>query len=66
MKPTTPATQTNLFPTGNDLPLFSLTPVRGEVKPYHPAPVAKQARMYTCPVCKDTRNFAGKPCPTCR
>lgn len=55
-----------MFPSGSDLPLFSLTPVKAQESQYHPAPAAYQPRLFGCPVCMGTKQHAGKPCPACK
>ena len=46
--------QTNMFPQGEDLPLFSGTPMRVRVKTSEPHEAESQARLSVCPTCQDT------------
>lgn len=39
------ATQDHMFPSGDDLPLFSETPVKATARPFSPAPVAPQPSL---------------------
>lgn len=59
-------TQTPMFPTGQDLPLFSGTPVKAQESQYRPTPTATQPRLFSCPVCLGTKQHNGKPCPSCK
>lgn len=65
MKPKTHPTP--MFPSGTDLPLFSMTPVKAQESHYHPTPANQQGGLFktACPICQDTRNFKGQPCPMC-
>jgi|GEM_PF-187840 len=47
------AQQTNMFPEGEDLPLFSGTPIKGSNEPFKPREAQSQARFSICPTCHD-------------
>ena len=60
--------QMNMFPQGEDLPLFSGTPITVRVQTCEPREVESQARLTSCvcPICQDTgkvitRRKADKP-----
>lgn len=46
--------QANMFSQGEDLPLFSGTPIRVKFHTCEPREVESQARLSVCPVCQDT------------
>ncbi len=46
--------QRNMFQQGEDLPLFSGTPVRVKLQTSEPREVESQARLSVCPTCQDT------------
>ena len=46
--------QKNLFPAGDDLPLFSGTPQPGKDPSFTPKDDPQQLTMYNCSICKDT------------
>lgn len=55
--------QPSFFQRGEDLPLFSGTAPKGEVKPFAPKPKGKQDTIpVACPACMDTGNIGGKSC----
>ena len=56
--------QADMFPSGQDLPLFSGTPIPAPPGAfYRPAADApRQASWTACPACLDTGSVAGYPC----
>jgi hypothetical protein len=46
--------QSNMFPSGDDLPLFSGTAMSVRVRTFSHAPQPRQSSFATCPVCRDT------------
>jgi hypothetical protein len=55
--------QLSMFREGEDLPLFSGTPQRVEIKPFAPQPASQQEPLpVQCRVCFDTGRVAGKLC----
>ncbi len=48
------AQQMNMFPQGDDLPLFSGTPIKVRIQTSEPREAESQARLSICPLCQDT------------
>jgi DNA repair protein RadC len=46
--------QMNMFPQGEDLPLFSGTPIKVRIHTSEPREGESQARLSICPLCQDT------------
>ena len=57
--------QVDMFPSGEDLPLFSGTPVPAPPGAfYRPRPeIGRQVSWAACPICYDTGQIASHRCP---
>jgi len=54
--------QTEMFPDGADLPLFSGTPQRAQAEAFQPTEEPQQATFAKCRVCMDSGWVDGKFC----
>jgi len=46
--------QLNMFPGGEDTPLFSGTPITARIEAFQPSEVTPTPRLFVCPTCQDT------------
>jgi hypothetical protein len=49
--------------TAQDLPLFSLTPMRAQESVYRPTPATRAPSLFGCGICYGTGRYNGKKCP---
>lgn len=60
---TTPRPVSMFAQSAQDLPLFSLTPMRGTESVYRPAPAARAPSLFGCQVRYGTGTYDGRKCP---